>query len=480
MILLIMFIMCIMTALSSENVNHHHNQQQQSVDPNYQSSSSPLNLPPSLSPSFLTPPTISSKSNSNQNNVYTSNNEYNNNDINNFYKNNNNNNLSSQDGSINYKPYEQRVETYMVPIIFAFIFLIGSISNGLTILIIFRERLYRSPSYLFILNLSLGDLIVILGSLPFAATIYTFESWPYGETVCKLSEFIRDVSVSVTVFTLTVMSYDRYKATFALSPRSNLINYSRPTTGNRRHPPPIGPTPFHVKLLSLRYGNIVTGIWIVSAIIGLPAINAFILNLDLTDGKIIQVCYPFPVHLGTWYPKIVISVKFLILYLIPLTVICFCYTLISLKLHHYSKTNSSLANPEGSRLQSGFKLTTSDPLTRRHRFRRRIVIFFVVAFAICFFPNHVYLLWFYWNPDGTNSNQAFWHVWRIVGYILSFTNSCLNPIILYLTSQRFRAETKNYLSQFMKKYYKDDNHHNHDSPHQQHQPEGCDSPVRTY
>ncbi|XP_053209505.1 neuropeptide CCHamide-1 receptor-like isoform X2 [Panonychus citri] len=356
-----------------------------------------------------------------------------------------------------YVPYDQRIETYMVPIICAFIFLIGSISNGLTITIIIRERLYLTPSYLFIFNLSLGDLIVILGTVPFVATIYTFESWPYGEIVCRLSEFIRDVSVSVTVFTLTVMSYDRYKATFAIEPRP-IVSGGR----NQR-------TPFHVKLLNLRYGKIVAGIWILSCLIGLPAaINTFILEVIVDPEKTIKVCYPFPAQLGPLYPKIVIWSKFFLLYLIPLIVICFCYTLISLELRRYSSLANSRRNVDSngttsSALMSGFILTSSG----KHRFRRRIVIIFVVAFVICFFPNHVFLLWYY-HSSRENHYTKFWHIWRIVGFILSFANSCLNPLILYLTSQRFRSKTKNFLSLCLNKH-NDDNHQHHlHDPQDQH------------
>jgi len=62
------------------------------------------------------------------------------------------------------------------------------------------------------MSLALGDLCLIVFCVPFTSTLYTFESWPYGEAICKFSEFIKDQSVGVSVFTLTALSMERYSA----------------------------------------------------------------------------------------------------------------------------------------------------------------------------------------------------------------------------------------------------------------------------
>lgn len=63
---------------------------------------------------------------------------------------------------------------------------------------------------------------------------------------------------------------------------------------------------------------------------------------------------------------------------------------------------------------------------------------FVLMFAVCFLPHHVFMLWFYNYPKSTDEYNTFWHVLRIVGFCLSFINSCINPIALYLVSGTFR------------------------------------------
>lgn len=64
----------------------------------------------------------------------------------------------------------------------------------------------------YILSLALADLLVIITTVPLASTVYTVEYWPYGSFLCSLSEFMKDVSIGVSVFTLTALSGDRYFA----------------------------------------------------------------------------------------------------------------------------------------------------------------------------------------------------------------------------------------------------------------------------
>jgi bombesin receptor subtype-3 len=64
----------------------------------------------------------------------------------------------------------------------------------------------------YILSLALADLLVIITCVPFTSIVYTVESWPWGDTVCRVSEAAKDVSIGVSVFTLTALSADRYFA----------------------------------------------------------------------------------------------------------------------------------------------------------------------------------------------------------------------------------------------------------------------------
>lgn len=78
---------------------------------------------------------------------------------------------------------------------------------------------------------------------------------------------------------------------------------------------------------------------------------------------------------------------------------------------------------------------------RQVRARKKVaktVLAFVLVFAVCFLPNHIFMLWFYNNPNSAEEYNIFWHVLRIVGFCLCYSNSCINPIALYLVSGTFR------------------------------------------
>lgn len=64
----------------------------------------------------------------------------------------------------------------------------------------------------YILSLALADLLVIITTVPFVSIVYTLDSWPWGESMCMVSEFVKDVSIGVSVFTLTALSSDRFFA----------------------------------------------------------------------------------------------------------------------------------------------------------------------------------------------------------------------------------------------------------------------------
>ena len=81
----------------------------------------------------------------------------------------------TEEEELTYIPYSQRPETYIVPVIFGIIFLVGVIGNSCLIYILLRHKSMRSVPNTFIFNLAVGDLLVLLCSVPFSSTVYTFE-----------------------------------------------------------------------------------------------------------------------------------------------------------------------------------------------------------------------------------------------------------------------------------------------------------------
>ncbi|XP_071439435.1 neuropeptide CCHamide-1 receptor-like [Hetaerina americana] len=315
-----------------------------------------------------------------------------------------------------YVPYGQRPETYIVPILFALIFVVGVLGNGTLVLIFLRNRNMRNIPNTYIFSLALGDLLVILTCVPFTSTVYTVESWPYGELICKLSECAKDVSIGVSVFTLTALSAERYCA---------IVNPMRRHVGRLSSGP--------LTIMSA------VGIWILALIFAMPsAIFSHVRSHVLCNNWFrLVVCYPYPKEVEKIYVQAVVLLKFLTYYAIPLIIIAFFYILMAKNLEDSTRNMPGETVTHGSRQQSN--------QVRARKKVAKMVLAFVVIFIICFLPYHTFMLWFNFYPYSHEMYDDFWHVFRIVGFCLSFINSCINPIALYCVSRAFRKHYNRYL-----------------------------------
>lgn len=75
-----------------------------------------------------------------------------------------------------------------------------------------RQHFHFPPAHRYIFSLALADLLVILICVPLASLVYTLESWPWGGFLCAITEFAKDISIGVSVFTLAALSAERYCA----------------------------------------------------------------------------------------------------------------------------------------------------------------------------------------------------------------------------------------------------------------------------
>ncbi|XP_045443373.1 galanin receptor type 3 [Pipistrellus kuhlii] len=104
-----------------------------------------------------------------------------------------------------------------VPVVFALIFLLGTVGNGLVLAVLLQPGpgVWQEPGSttdLFILNLAVADLCFILCCVPFQAAIYTLDAWLFGALVCKAVHLLIYLTMYASSFTLAAVSVDRYLA----------------------------------------------------------------------------------------------------------------------------------------------------------------------------------------------------------------------------------------------------------------------------
>ncbi|XP_071056855.1 neuropeptide CCHamide-2 receptor-like isoform X1 [Onthophagus taurus] len=171
-----------------------------------------------------------------------------------------------------------------------------------------KIRIYLSKAKLYIFSLSLADLLLILTCVPYILTIYTVESWPWGVILCKTFEVVKDISTGVSVFTITALSIERYRA--VAHPLRRL----------------------QTKSLTVM---IVVLIWLLAIILSIPDdiftdITSYTEN---SSSNVIHICTPFPPTVTTTYKKYIIAGKAFVFYIVPLFVIASFYILMAKKLY---------------------------------------------------------------------------------------------------------------------------------------------------
>ncbi|CAL1542290.1 unnamed protein product [Lymnaea stagnalis] len=302
------------------------------------------------------------------------------------------------------------VESVLVPILFAIIFVVGLVGNGTLILSVIANKVMCNIPNILIVSLSLGDFLLILISVPVTSIYYTFVNWPFGSAVCKINEFIQTVSLGVSVFTLTALSADRYVA---------IVNPMAKLTG---------------RTLRTTIATVV-GIWVLSLLLAIPdAVFSKEQTFNVTNHSIVKICSQFDHSEMSSYPKTYITIRLFVYFILPLLTIGLFYSMMARIL-----IRSSDSVPVDSKTGAA---THHRQIAARKKVAR-VVLSFVIIFMICWLPRHIFLMWLFYDV-GSQFND-FWHVFKIGGFCLTFINSCVNPFALYFLSGQFRKYYNRYL-----------------------------------
>lgn len=92
------------------------------------------------------------------------------------------------------------------------LFVIGACGNLTVFITLFRNRHVKSRVNLFILHLSVADLIVAFVILPMEITWNATVAWKGGDFLCRFMMFFRTFGLYLSSFILVVISLDRYFA----------------------------------------------------------------------------------------------------------------------------------------------------------------------------------------------------------------------------------------------------------------------------
>ena len=270
---------------------------------------------------------------------------------------------------------------------FAIIAAISIIANMAVFARIVRRGANRISDIL-ILNLVSSDAAVGVFSIPLDIAERLSDTWPFGGFLCNVIWPLQTVLMSVSVVTLLFMSIERYRAIA---------------------------TPFKLKPSGKRVISLVIGIWLFSVVIASPYASI----LRYKD----KWCSEFwPADSST---KIYTIAMFVILYVIPLSVITAVYSAIGVFLRKHTDKIIKATSVNTRDNPRHIKALAQ----RRHKRNVRIMKVFVagvVAFAICQLPTHVIWLW---SELGDGWQWAHFDDVKILCNVLTYLNSAIDPFI---------------------------------------------------
>ncbi|XP_049731628.1 neuromedin-B receptor [Elephas maximus indicus] len=288
----------------------------------------------------------------------------------------------------------------VIPSLYLLIITVGLLGNSVLVKIFITNSAMRSVPNIFISNLAAGDVLLLLTCVPVDASRYFFDEWMFGKVGCKLIPVIQLTSVGVSVFTLTALSADRYRAI--------------------------------VKPMDIQTSGAVTwtcvkavAIWVVSVLLAVPeGVFSEVTRIGNLENGSFTACIPYP-QTDELHPKIHSVLIFLVYFLIPLIIISVYY-------YHIAKTLVKSVHD----LPGEYNEHTKKQMETRKRLAK-IVLVFVACFVFCWFPNHI--LYMYRSFNYKEIDPSLGHmIITLVARVLSFCNSCVNPFALYLLSESFR------------------------------------------
>lgn len=96
-----------------------------------------------------------------------------------------NSSLNYTDYYYDYKNLPEFSEFYVLPTVFIIICIQGILGNGLVVYLVCRNGPMKTVTNMYLVNLALADLLFLVISVPFTASIYIMKTWSFGQSICK-------------------------------------------------------------------------------------------------------------------------------------------------------------------------------------------------------------------------------------------------------------------------------------------------------
>ena len=278
------------------------------------------------------------------------------------------------------------------------VFIVALVGNSLIIFVVHRHPKLKTNFNMLIVNMAVSDILDVITAIPLSlAYLYKSVKWfpgGFGVFMCKFLPFLVFLSIGTSVLTLTVMTIDRYLAIVRTMRR------------------PLSPK---LRIIAI------ASTWIISGLVFASELYKY--QLFNVSGQVI--CAPRWVddlqesHKVTMYEM---TVRFVLLYLIPLLAMAILYSKIVLHLwkrkapgEHIDKTHQRIEKQKR-------KVVT-------------MLVTIVTIFAICWLPAQVnhFLAMFNYNAFSCLPTSLI-----LTFYFWTHANTAINPCLYLIFNEGFR------------------------------------------
>jgi hypothetical protein len=297
--------------------------------------------------------------------------------------------------------------TIVLMLLYAIVFLLGILGNIFVIAVVTHYRHMRTLTNVFLVNLTIGDLLVVCVCIPITLGNYIYTDWVYGHVLCKMTPFLQGSAIAVSNLSLLCISINRcvaihmpLKAKFIFSKRK---------------------------------------IWVLLVVVWLLSWASFspLLAVNTVTSYGLSIVFKSRVceekwHWLSWKQAFTLFI-FCILFVLPLVVMAFTYVWIGKTLWFAdTKLHSSEATQTGN--------SVKQPLNRQLKQRRKTVkmlMSVVVIFGLCWLPYYVVNIWLDYNMLSEDATMVIDYIYPLV-LLLGLSNSAMNPICYCFMSTGFQ------------------------------------------
>ncbi|KAL4706232.1 hypothetical protein ACJJTC_013775, partial [Scirpophaga incertulas] len=268
---------------------------------------------------------------------------------------------------------------------------------------------------IFLVNLSVADLLVTLFCMPVQIAKSVTLIWYFGEVMCKTVNFLQGVAVASSVFTITAMSVDRY-----LAITQSLRQPWMPSRGGA------------CSLLALMW---LLALAIFAPLLAVTAVEREMVPLlsSTRNGSVlvdrtIEFCtekWPDSIR-----KELFGAFSFILVYAVPGSIVVVSYSLMGRRL---CSVLPPFDQTEGS--------ANSQQRLRIVRERKRvalILLLLAVLFAMCWLPYNILQLLIDVNAVEVESVSSVLPYTLLLGH----ANSAINPIVYCLMTRNFRRSLR--------------------------------------